>query len=93
MRTETFKVNKLFLGVSSLEADSCAERILGDVSHVCVTFEFDAENLLGKMERATGIEPATSSLGIKITAPLFSTLTKPPNKNMRACTAYRACAA
>jgi hypothetical protein len=33
------------------------------------------------LERATGIELATSSLGIKITALLFSQLTKPLMKN------------
>ena len=43
------------------------------------------------LERATGIEPATSSLGIKSFAPLFSPLTKPLRKNQRACSAYRAC--
>jgi len=40
-----------------------------------------------------GIEPATSSLGIKTTAPLFSQLTKSFKKNQRACNAYRACSA
>src|SRR2546428_5524442 len=43
------------------------------------------------MERATRLELATFSLGIKPTAPLFSILTKPLNENRRACNAYRAC--
>jgi len=47
---------------------------LGDVSSVCVTFEFDAKSLLRKVERATRLEPATFSLGIKTSGPLFSHL-------------------
>lgn len=43
------------------------------------------------VERATGIESATFSLEIKITAPLFSQLTKPLGNNQRACKAPRAC--
>jgi len=46
-----------------------------------------------QMERATRLELATFSLGILITAPLFSILTKPLRKNQRACVAYSACIA
>jgi hypothetical protein len=43
-------------------------------------------DIFGKgFERATGIEPATSSLGIRITAPLFSQVTKPLRKNQCPC--------
>jgi hypothetical protein len=51
------------------------------------------ENYSVKMERVTGLEPATFSLGIKIFAPLFSQLTKQLRKYQRACNAYRACSA
>jgi hypothetical protein len=40
---------------------------------------------LCNLERAKRIEPATFSLRIKITAPLFSQLTKPLRKNPCAC--------
>src|SRR5258708_37694120 len=36
---------------------------------------------------------ATFCLGIRITTPLFSQLTKPLRKNQRACNPYRACSA
>jgi hypothetical protein len=52
-----------------------------------------AQELLKKMERATGLEPATFSLGIKTTGPLFSILTKLLRKNIPACNTYRACVA
>jgi hypothetical protein len=49
--------------------------------------------LTKEVERATRLELATFSLGIKIFDPLFSILTKSLRENVRACAACRACVA
>jgi len=45
-----------------------------DVSHACVTFELDAENLLRKLERATGFEPQPPAWELKLRRLYFHNL-------------------
>jgi hypothetical protein len=70
-------------------------RITSFVALLCLGALFNAVLEIAKenVERATRLELATFSLGIKIFIPLFSTLTKSLEKNVRAWAACRACIA
>jgi hypothetical protein len=66
---------------------------LWDKSIFSTIFQFDSAILLSKLGAGDGNRTRITSLGIKIFALLFSILTKSLSKNLRACTASRACAA